>query len=91
VRKHALLLGGVAIALLLAVLSPFAATDPDGLEAVAERHGFAELSTSTVAAPLPDYLESRGPAGKAAAGVVGTLLVLGLSLGAARVLKRRER
>jgi cobalt/nickel transport system permease protein len=80
-------LAGLGISLAVAVfLSPFASTQPDGLEFVGERLGLlaGESPALLVAAPIPDYelplpgLESL-KAATAVAGLVGTLAVFGLS------------
>jgi cobalt/nickel transport system permease protein len=80
-------LAGLGIALAVAVfLSPFASTQPDGLEFVGERLGLvtSESPAPLVPAPMPDYqlplpgLETL-KAATAIAGLVGTLVVFGLS------------
>lgn len=85
---------GVLVCLLLAgLVSPFASPHPDGLEHVAEGAGIAAAETPAwTAAPIPDYavpgIKREGLA-TGLAGVVGTLLVLALGWGAARLLRRR--
>lgn len=80
----------VGIALLLA---PFACPWPDGLEAVAEKLGFAHAAQAPAAAPMADYhfagIDSPALA-TALAGVIGTLLVFGLALLAGGILTRRS-
>jgi cobalt/nickel transport system permease protein len=80
-------LAGLGIALAVAVfLSPFASTQPDGLEFVGERLGLlaSESPAPLVPAPMPDYqlpvpgLEAL-KAATAIAGLLGTLAVFGLS------------
>ncbi|NUW38073.1 energy-coupling factor ABC transporter permease [Nonomuraea sp. SMC257] len=72
------LLGGVGLTLLLAgVVSFFASSSPDGLEAVAENKGFLDQATDHLMSwsPLGDYGEVGGiPVG--VAGVVGVGIVL---------------
>ena len=54
-------LGGLAVALLLAfVVSPWASSEPDGLERVAIDQGFADNATdhATAGSPLADYAVS---------------------------------
>jgi cobalt/nickel transport system permease protein len=72
------LLGGVGLTLVLAgVVSFFASSQPDGLEAVAESHGFFERQTSHLFGEwaLADYGEVGGiPVG--VAGIIGVGLVL---------------
>lgn len=83
---------GLLVSLALAVfVSPFASSSPDGLEKVAETHGFADRAAETplVASPVPDYeMPGIGAAGvaTAVAGLVGTVVVFGLSLLLARAL-----
>ena len=93
---------GLAIALGVAVfLAPFASEFPDGLEYVGQSLGFLP-EEAAAAPPLPspmaDY-ELKVPGlnharvATAMAGVVGTLVVFGLSWGMARILppSKRER
>lgn len=80
----------VAIGLGVAV-SPFASPQPDGLERVAEDHGFAHAGTSH-AAPASDYAfpgVADAKAATAVAGLAGTLLVFALGAGIAVGLRRR--
>ena len=89
-------IAGLGIALAVAVfLAPFASELPDGLEYVGGRFGFlAEPSPpAVVPAPLADYrLELPGldhvKLATALAGVIGTLVVFGVSWGMARALPR---
>ena len=75
-----------------AVLSLFASPEPDGLERVAEDHGFLEAGEGkeVFESPMPDYavpgLESEALAGSLA-GIFGTILVLGLVLWVGNSLK----
>ena len=68
-----------------AVRSLFASPEPDGLERVAEDHGFAGLGEGkeVFASPMPDYalpwVEDEALAGSLA-GISGTFLVLGVVL-----------
>jgi cobalt/nickel transport protein len=68
-----------------AVLSLFASPEPDGLERVAEDHGFLELGEGQgiFESPMPDYavpwVEDDALAGSLA-GISGTFLVLGVVL-----------
>lgn len=75
--------GGLALALLLAVLSPLASTHPDGLEWVAEQHGFLEAARGPFYALIPDYVFpgiSNEALATILAGILGVLLVLGMAL-----------
>lgn len=79
ISDRTLAISGVVLALLLVVfVAPFASTAPDGLERVAADHGI-------VAA------EESAPGGSSTiAGVAGTLVVLALGVGLARLLTRRR-
>jgi hypothetical protein len=80
-------LGGLAVALLLAfVVSPWASSEPDGLERVAIDQGFADNATdhATAGSPLADYAVSgvdHSWLSTGLSGVVGVLLCFALGLG----------
>jgi hypothetical protein len=84
------------VALVLAGgVSFYASSSPDGLERVAEDHGFIETADEHAAAdsPLADYQasgveDSRLSTG--AAGVAGALVVLVLAGGLTFALRRRD-
>jgi hypothetical protein len=93
---------GVFIAVALAVaiglataVSPFASSDPDGLEKVAGEQAFLEdgkLHSIQSDSPIPDYAfpgvdNERVATGLA--GFVGTLGVFAIGFGIAYVLRRR--
>ncbi|MCX6027465.1 MAG: energy-coupling factor ABC transporter permease [Chloroflexi bacterium] len=81
---------GLGIALLLAVISPIASSHPDGLEWVAAQNGFLEAARAPIYQLIPDYLFpgiSNRSLATAVAGIVGTLLVLGVTMSVA-LLKR---
>ncbi|MBJ7330414.1 MAG: PDGLE domain-containing protein [Solirubrobacteraceae bacterium] len=84
----------LAIGLAVAV-SPFASSSPDGLNKVAEDHGFADtgkLHAVQEDAPIPGYAfpgVSSDGAATALAGLAGVLGVFVLGTGMARVLRRR--
>ncbi|UUY01552.1 PDGLE domain-containing protein [Svornostia abyssi] len=86
---------GLALAVAIglgAAVSPFASPQPDGLERVAEDHGFTGAGTSH-AAPVADYAfpgVTDEKAATAAAGLAGTLLVFALGAGLAVTLRRRS-
>ena len=88
------LLAGLVLALAIAAFAAFAASpDPDGLERVAEDHGFLDRAQDARYELLPDYTIpglGEGPLSTAIAGGVGVLLVAGVTLGAG-VLLRRQR
>ena len=84
------------VALLVAgVASYYASSHPDGLNAVAQRAGFADKAAPSPTSTGPfagystkgveDHRVSRG-----VAGVAGSLLVLALAGGLFRVLRRRD-
>lgn len=85
--------GGLAIALLVALLSPLASSAPDGLERVARSLGFSGLAQKPLYTILPDYT-IPGIGNKAISsiisGMVGVLLVFGLSLGLAFLMKHKS-
>ncbi|HZW30061.1 MAG TPA: energy-coupling factor ABC transporter permease [Isosphaeraceae bacterium] len=91
-------IAGLGIALAVAVfLAPFASELPDGLEYVGSRLGFLaeESPPAAISAPLADYrLELPGlehvKLATALAGVIGTLVVFGVSWGMARALPRPQ-
>jgi cobalt/nickel transport protein len=86
----------VMAALILAFfISPFASSSPDGLEKVAENKGFLEKGevSPVLTGLIPDYVcpgvdNERLATG--IAGVLGTLIVFGLSLGLGAVIKKRQ-
>lgn len=83
--------GGLAIAALLAILSPLASSHPDGLEWVAEQHGFLETARAAVYNLIPDYAMpgiSNPVLATIAAGILGVIIVFGVAYGLARVEKR---
>lgn len=84
----------VASLLVAGGVSLFASSNPDGLEYVAEKVGFADAAedSATTASPLSDY-QVRGIENDALsgglAGVVGALVVLVLAAGLAYAVRRR--
>ena len=90
------MLWGLFVALAVALfLSPFASSWPDGLEWVAEGHGFLGKGEGipVLASPLPDYIFPGIPNDMLAtslAGILCTLIVFGLGYGVACLLKRRN-
>jgi len=92
-NSKAIWVGGLLIAILLAVLSPLASSHPDGLEWVAEQTGFLEMAQNPVYNIIPDYVlpgvENEAVA-TVAAGIIGTLIVLGVSLGIAYSRRQKQ-
>jgi cobalt/nickel transport system permease protein len=83
-------IGGLATAVLLAILSPLASAHPDGLEWVAEQTGFLHAAQGPVYQLVPDYVIpglSNEVLATILAGVLGILLVLGAALLFSRIRK----
>lgn len=80
-------IGGMLLAVGLAVASPLASTYPDGLEWVAEQQHFLAMARSPLFQVIPDYLlpgvENKALA-TVLAGVIGIVLVAAVSLLLAR-------
>jgi len=88
---RAVWVGGLVIAVLLAILSPLASAHPDGLEWVAEQRGFLDLAQEPLYEIIPDYvLPGIGNEALATilAGVIGVGLVLAATLAVAYVRRR---
>ncbi len=84
---------GLMIALLLAVFSPLASAYPDGLEWVAEEHGFIETARDPLYEIIPDYVfpgVSNEALATILAGVVGTLIVFGVALAIGYSRRKRQ-
>lgn len=93
-QKNKWWIGGVVITIFMAcVLSLFASPEPDGLERVAEDQEFMSKAEGQelIQAPIPDYaipgIENEQLA-TALAGLVGVLIILGVTLGWTKILKR---
>ncbi len=85
-------IGGTLLAILLAVLSPLASSHPDGLEWVAEQTGFLERASEPSFTIIPDYVFpgiSNEALATIIAGILGTLLVLGVALGIAYLRRQK--
>ncbi len=90
-RNRALILTGLSAAVLIAVfVSPFASSNPDGLDRVSQDHGFDSKATDNPPAQqLPFYavFEEYGLRGVPAplatplAGLIGTLATFGFAWG----------
>lgn len=83
--------GALAVALVVVLLSPLASPHPDGLERVAEDQGFIERAQEAPFEVIPDYVlpgvESEALA-TILAGVIGTLMVAGVTWGLGWLLRR---
>ncbi|HOI71766.1 MAG TPA: PDGLE domain-containing protein [Methanobacterium sp.] len=78
-RDKSFVIGGLIVALIIAVLAPFlASADPDGLESAAEKILLVEETEPLFEAPLPDYLVpawGESPLGGVVSIVLGTIIV----------------
>lgn len=87
---------GLIIALAIAIfLSPLTSSWPDGLERVVQNLGFTNKSEqgSFFRAPLPDYIFPGLKNEKLAtslSGLIGTLIVFGIGISVAFLLKKRK-
>jgi cobalt/nickel transport system permease protein len=89
----AIWIGGLAMAALLAVLSPLASAHPDGLEWVAGQKGFLEAAQNPLYRIIPDYVFpgiSNEALATIVAGIIGMLLVFGVALGVAFMRRNRN-
>ncbi len=85
-NNRPILIAGILIALLLAVLSPLASSDPDGLEWVAEEYGFLQTAQEPLYQIIPDYVfpgVENEIVATILAGILGTLIVFGIAWGIA--------
>ena len=83
--------GGVAVALFLVLLAPFASSSPDGLEWVAGERGFLAAAQDAPFEILPDYTVpflGDGAISTIAAGIIGALLVFAIAFFVVRTLRR---
>ncbi len=84
--------GGILIALILAVLAPLASSHPDGLEWVAEKNQFLDQAQSAFYQLIPDYVFpgiSSQALATIAAGVIGIVIVFSVALGVGRIERNR--
>ncbi len=82
---------GILISMLVVLLSPLAATSPDGLERVAEDIGFIQAGRPAPYQVIPDYaipFLDKTPLATIAAGAIGVLIVLSLVFLVARFLRK---
>ncbi len=82
--RLALIAVGIGIALFITLFSPFAASDPDGLERVAEDKAFLEQAEEPSFEIIPDYtfpgVENERVA-TILSGIIGVLIVAAIGLG----------
>jgi cobalt/nickel transport system permease protein len=91
--SRAIMAGGLALALALAVLSPVASSNPDGLEWVAEQQNFLGQAQGPRFNIFQDYAFpgiSSPALATIVAGVLGTLVVFGVALAVAHSRRRRQ-
>jgi len=84
---------GLGIALTLAILSPLASAHPDGLEWVAKQKGFLEAARAPLYKIIPDYTFpgiSNTALATILAGILGTLLVFGVTLWVAFLRRNKK-
>jgi cobalt/nickel transport system permease protein len=82
---------GVAVAAaVVVVLAPLASADPDGLERVAEDHGFLERAGAAAYDLLTDYVVPgvEGSLSTILAGLIGIAIVVPILIGIGRLLAR---
>jgi len=83
---------GLLIALVITFASPLADSNPDGLERVAEDHGFITQAEPPSYEIMPDYtvplIQQEGLT-TIAAGIIGVLVVAALGYGVARLAGRK--
>jgi len=86
-------IAGLVIALALAVASPLASSNPDGLEWVAEQKGFLDAAQQPLYQIIPDYALPGVPNTTLAtilAGIIGALIVFGMTLAVAYTRRNRQ-
>ena len=87
------IVSGIILAFMIVLLAPFASGSPDGLEWVAEQAGFIGTALNAPYQLLPDYaIPGLGETGLSTivAGLVGALIVAGITFGLGRVLRRQR-
>lgn len=90
-KDKSFIIGGLAIALIIAILAPFLASSfPDGLESAAEKILLVPETEPYFEAPLPDYLVpawGESPWGGVVSIVLGTLVAFLMMIGLATVAR----
>ena len=92
-RSRMVWLIGLFIALILVIASPLASTNPDGLEWVASQNGFLGSAQEPMYRIIPDYLFpgiSNEASATIVAGILGIVIVFGVSLGVAYTRRNRQ-
>jgi cobalt/nickel transport protein len=90
-KDKTLIVGGLAVAIIIAILAPFlASSNPDGLESAAEKILLINETEPILEAPLPDYLVpawGESPLGGVVSIVIGTLIAFLAMVGLATVAR----
>jgi cobalt/nickel transport system permease protein len=92
VGGKAVWIAGLLIAIALAVASPLASANPDGLEFVAEEQGFIEKAQANPYDIIPDYVMpgiADESAATIAAGILGVIVVFFVAIGVAYLRRNR--
>ncbi|MCA9972253.1 MAG: PDGLE domain-containing protein, partial [Anaerolineales bacterium] len=87
-------IAGLVIAMAVTLISPLASPSPDGLEWVAEQVGFLETAQDAPYELLPDYtipFLGETAVSTIVAGILGTLIVAGITYALGRMLQRGAR
>jgi hypothetical protein len=90
-RYFGLIAVGLGIALFITLFSPFASSDPDGLERVAEDKGFSGLADSPPYELISDYVfpwVGNEDLATVLSGIVGVLIVAAVVFAIAFLLTR---
>jgi cobalt/nickel transport system permease protein len=86
-------IGGLIVAVALAVLSPLASAHPDGLEWVAQQQGFLKAAQAPPYKIIPDYIFpgiSNQAVATVVAGIVGLAVVFVVACLVGRARRKRE-
>jgi len=90
-RYVGLIAGGLCIAVLITLFSPFASSHPDGLERVAEDKGFSGLADSPPYELISDYVfpwVDNEDLATVLSGIVGVLIVAAVVFAVGFLLSR---
>ena len=93
-KRTGWIIGGFALIVAVVVAASYLASgDPDGLERVAEDHGFIDAGTDSPFSIIADYVFpglGDGPIATIVAGVIGVAVVFGVAWLIGRLLARRR-
>jgi cobalt/nickel transport system permease protein len=90
--SRAIWIVGALLSIFLVVLSPIASAHPDGLEWVAEQHGFIDRAQAPLYGVIPDYIlpgVSNEALATILAGIIGVLLVVMTAAGVSWLRRSR--